>query len=86
MPETEGDAANPPLFAWLFGEDQARYSVATADVESLLSAAEAADVPARVIGQTGGQALILPDGTTLSLEVLERAHEEWLPRYMDGSP
>src|SRR5690606_38504062 len=38
----------------LFGEDQARYLVATAAPDALLAAAAAAGVPAQVVGQAGG--------------------------------
>jgi len=71
-----------PLHAWLFGEDQARYLVAVEAAESLLSAAAAAGVPARRIGTSGGDALILKGGDRISLEELRRAHEDWLPGYM----
>ena len=38
----------------LFGEDQARYLVATKDVAALLAAAAAAGVPAAEVGTLGG--------------------------------
>lgn len=40
--------------AFLFGEDQARYLVATANADALLAAAKAAGVPAAVLGRFGG--------------------------------
>ena len=76
---------SPPVHAWLFGEDQARYIVTGADGAALLKAAEAADVPATPIGTTGGTALILPEGDPISLDGLRRAHDTWLPAYMDGT-
>ena len=76
---------SPPIHAWLFGEDQARYIVTAEDGAALLAAAEAAGVPAARIGTTGGTALILPEGDPISLDGLRRAHETWLPAYMDGS-
>jgi phosphoribosylformylglycinamidine synthase len=73
----------------LFGEDQARYIVTTEDdaalLAALLDAAEAAGVPAARIGTTGGTALILPEGDPISLDDLGRAHERWLPDYMEGA-
>jgi len=74
-----------PLHAWLFGEDQSRYIVAADDPDAILEAAQAAAVPARIIGQTGGGALTLAGGPTISLDALRTAHEGWLPDYM-GTP
>jgi phosphoribosylformylglycinamidine synthase subunit PurL len=74
----------PPLHAWLFGEDQARYIVTGADGAAILDAAAAVGVPAAVIGSTGGATLILPEGDPISLDGLRTAHETWLPAYMDG--
>jgi phosphoribosylformylglycinamidine synthase len=67
----------------LFGEDQARYLVTVGDAEALLAAAEQAGVPARVLGQTGGDSLILAEGEAISLADLRVGHEGWLPGYMD---
>jgi phosphoribosylformylglycinamidine synthase II len=75
------DAANMGL---LFGEDQARYLIATSDAESILLAAENADIPAIIIGQTGGDALTLSAGDHISLAELRIAHEDWMPTYMEG--
>ncbi|WP_193371418.1 phosphoribosylformylglycinamidine synthase subunit PurL [Pelagibius marinus] len=79
----EQEPGNPPLAAWLFGEDQARYLVTTAQADALLAAAVEAGVPARVIGQTGGDRLILAEGEAISLAELRAGHEGWLPGYMD---
>jgi phosphoribosylformylglycinamidine synthase len=78
------DPKSPPVHAWLFGEDQARYIVTCADGAALLDAAETAGIPATRIGTTGGTALILPEGDPISLDGLREAHETWLPAYMDG--
>ncbi len=79
----EQEPGNPPLAAWLFGEDQARYLVTTAQADALLAAAVEVGVPARVIGQTGGDRLILAEGEAISLAELRAGHEGWLPGYMD---
>ena len=71
-----------PRHAWLFGEDQARYLVTAADPAALLKAAQAAGVPAAVIGKTGGSALTIKGERPISLPELRDAHEGWLPRYM----
>ena len=76
------EAAIPPVHAWLFGEDQARYIVTVTQAAPILSAAAKAGVPAAVIGTTGGNALTLSGGHTISLDVLSAAHESWLPDYM----
>ena len=39
-----------------------------------------------MIGRTGGNALILPDGEAISVARLRAAHESWLPAYMAGKP
>ena len=72
----------PPLHACLFGEDQARYLIETADAQAVLHAAQAAGVPARVIGTVGGAALTLPGGGAISVYALKAANEAWLPGYM----
>jgi phosphoribosylformylglycinamidine synthase len=74
---------NPPLHAWLFGEDQARYLVTVKDGEAFCEAAHGAGVSAVVIGRTGGESLDLPGGQPISLDELRRAHEGWLPAYME---
>ncbi len=72
----------PPHGFW-FGEDQARYLLAVADPAALLAAAAAAGIPARPLGSTGGRDLTLPDGATISLHALRRAHERFLPDWLD---
>ena len=74
-----------PAHAALFGEDQARYLIATKDAEGVIAAAKAAGVPAKRIGKTGGSALTLPGGQSISVAELREAHEGWLPAYMAGA-
>ncbi len=73
---------SPPPMAWLFGEDQARYVVATAEPERLLAAADAAGVPAAAVGRTGGDRLTVEGHGSISLGELRDGHEGWLPAYM----
>ncbi|MBW7921733.1 MAG: phosphoribosylformylglycinamidine synthase subunit PurL [Rubellimicrobium sp.] len=47
----------------LFGEDQARYLLATADAPALLAAATAAGIPAAEVGRIGGDTARLGDDT-----------------------
>ena len=75
-----------PLHAWLFGEDQGRYLIETADAAAALAAATAADVPAAVIGETVAEpSLTLRKGCPISLARLREAHEGWLPGWIGGS-
>ena len=74
--------AGIPGHGWWFGEDQARYVVATADPEVILVAAKAAEVPARKIGETAAGSLTLAGADAISLDELRTIHEGWLPKYM----
>jgi phosphoribosylformylglycinamidine synthase len=73
----------PDGVAELFGEDQARYVIATdaATAETTVARAKAADVPARIIGSTGGAELVL-NGQSIAVAALRSAHESWFPKYM----
>ncbi len=72
----------PALHAWGFGEDQGRYLVTAADAKGLLARAKMADVPAAVVGHTGGNELTLAGTGAISVAQLKAAHEGWLPGYM----
>jgi phosphoribosylformylglycinamidine synthase subunit PurL len=73
-----------PAHAWFFGEDQARYVLSVSAQEAALILAEAAKagVAAAQIGVVGGTSLQLGSDAPLNLDILARAHEEWLPHYM----
>jgi phosphoribosylformylglycinamidine synthase len=71
-----------PSNAFLFGEDQARYIVETADPDTVFEAARTAGVPARAIGAVGGVALTLSGGGAISIDALRATNEAWLPNYM----
>ncbi|MBZ0127934.1 MAG: phosphoribosylformylglycinamidine synthase subunit PurL [Rhodobacteraceae bacterium] len=62
---------------WFFGEDQARYLLATRDPAGLLAAAAKAGVPARNIGKTGGDQVRLGEAA-IPLADLRHAHETGL--------
>ena len=81
-----GMVLRPPdtSIPWLFGEDQARYLVATDDPDGLLAAAEEAAVPAEAVGRTGGDALTVGAASSISLAEMRRLHEDWLPAFMGG--
>jgi phosphoribosylformylglycinamidine synthase len=74
----------PPLHAWLFGEDQGRYLVTSADGAKLLAAARSAGVDAALLGRTGGAELTVSGAGPISVADLRRAHEGWLPAFMAG--
>ncbi|MGV4876501.1 phosphoribosylformylglycinamidine synthase subunit PurL [Acetobacter indonesiensis] len=68
--------------AFWFGEDQARYLVCVEDADGFCQKAEKAGVPARLIGRSGGNELILPNGVTISAARLTVAHEAFFPALM----
>jgi phosphoribosylformylglycinamidine synthase subunit PurL len=70
--------------AWLFGEDQARYLLALPPMAAaeVVARASAQDIPARIVGSTGGDTLTVAGTGNISLETLREAHEGWLPGYM----
>jgi phosphoribosylformylglycinamidine synthase len=75
-----------PAHAAFFGEDQARYLITCAPdaATGILSAAQAAGVPAQALGLTGGDALRLPGEASISVAELTAAYEGWFPAYMAG--
>jgi phosphoribosylformylglycinamidine synthase len=78
--------ADSPAHAhpYLFGEDQARYLVATPDAEAVMAAARDAGVPVSLAGQVGGETFASPELFAIPLERLRAAHEGWMPNYMEG--
>ncbi len=72
----------PALHGWLFGEDQARYIIATNEADVILSEATAAGVSAEKIGKTGGKMLTVGPQATISVEDLAAGHQGWLPEFM----
>jgi phosphoribosylformylglycinamidine synthase len=82
----EPGPAGIPALGWWFGEDQARYLVATDRPDQVLAAAMAAGVPAGRVGTVDragdGAALTLAGADAISLDELRRAHEDWLPNFM----
>jgi phosphoribosylformylglycinamidine synthase len=75
--------SDPPCIAYLFGEDQARYLLETADPATVLAAARAEGISARAVGTVGGVALTLPGAGAISVNALKTANEAWLPGYME---
>lgn len=73
-----------PPHAFLFGEDQGRYLVATATAAKVLEDAGKSGVSALILGQSGGDSLKLDRLGIISVDELRHAHESWLPGYMAG--
>ena len=74
--------SNAHAHPFLFGEDQARYLVATRDPEGLIATAQAEGVHALVVGEAGGDAFASRELFSIPLARLRDAHEGWLPSYM----
>ncbi|MBS0412655.1 MAG: phosphoribosylformylglycinamidine synthase II, partial [Proteobacteria bacterium] len=69
---------------FLFGEDQARYLIATRGPEAIIAAALAAGVPVAPVGTVGGEAFGSTGVFSIPLARLRAANEDWMPRYMGG--
>ena len=74
-----------PSHAFFYGEDQARYLIATGSADELLAAARAAGVPAVQLGYSGGTSLVVEGLVSLTLAEIKAAHEDWLPTYMNAA-
>ncbi len=74
-----------PTHAFLYGEDQARYVVATGTPDVLLAEAGKAGVPAVLLGYSGGSSLVVKGLVSLPLSDIKVAHEAWLPTYMNAT-
>lgn len=68
----------------LFGEDQARYIIAVRDPAPIKTAAQRAGLAVRSIGITGGYALQLGSTAAISVDMMRRAHQAFLPDLMGG--
>ncbi|HUC65248.1 MAG TPA: phosphoribosylformylglycinamidine synthase subunit PurL [Stellaceae bacterium] len=79
--EVAAPAGIAPHGFW-FGEDQARYVLATADPEGVSGRLQAAGVPVLCLGATGGDALTVAGSGAISTAELRRINEAWLPAYM----
>jgi phosphoribosylformylglycinamidine (FGAM) synthase-like enzyme len=68
--------------AFLFGEDQGRYLIATAEPDPIVAAGREAGLNIALAGQAGGQDFACHELFRISLERLREAHEAWMPAYM----
>jgi phosphoribosylformylglycinamidine synthase len=78
-----GTAVRPHAF--FYGEDQARYLIATGSGDDVLEAAQAAGVQAVQLGYSGGSSLVVDGLVSLALADIKAAHEDWLPTYMNAA-
>jgi len=62
--------------------ETARYLVALNDPTPVLQAARAAGVPAVILGEAGGDAILIERTLDLLLADLRTAHEGWMPAFM----
>jgi phosphoribosylformylglycinamidine synthase len=69
----------------MFGEDQARYLVATSQPDAVIAAAHAAGVNAAKAGVVGGDAFGSHGLFHIPLDRLRAINEEWLPAYVAGT-
>ena len=58
--------------------------ITAADASAVLRAAEAAGVPAMILGLTGGDALTFA-GESAAIDDLKEVFEAWLPGYMGAA-
>lgn len=74
---------NIPVYAYLFGEDQARYVIAIDPKmqTSIQKKAQEKHIPISVIGTTGGSDISIL-GEKISISELRTAHENTLPAFM----
>jgi len=72
---------------WLFGEDQARYILATTEdaVGIISEKALRAEVNLAEIGRVGGTRLTLNSGDAIPINTLNELHTEWFPSYTNVS-
>ena len=70
---------------FLFGEDQGRYLIATADPDPIATAGRAAGLNIALAGQAGGTDFACHELFRIPLERLRAAHEGWMPAYMAGA-
>jgi phosphoribosylformylglycinamidine synthase len=74
-----------PAHAFWFGEEQARYIIATTDATTVLAAASRARIPARTIGRSEGQYLTLPNLAPISLTTLAGQRDGFFAAWMSDN-
>lgn len=74
-----------PLFAYLFGEDQARYVISASKnmADDITKAAKESGVYVLQIGDVGGSEMLI-NGQAVSIKELKELNEKVIPEYMKG--
>lgn len=75
-------SAKGPASYW-YGEDQARYVVATSNPDKVIANCSQSQIPVTAIGSTGGTKISL-EGNHVEIADLTSVNEAWLPNYMAG--
>ncbi len=70
--------------AFLFGEDQGRYLIATEDASAIVAAGHLAGLNIALAGQAGGTDFACHELFRIPLAQLRAAHEGWMPAFMGG--
>jgi phosphoribosylformylglycinamidine synthase len=70
--------------SFCFGEDQGRYllSVPDSKADAVLAEAKKSGVPAALLGETGGDKVVIAELGEVAVAALRRAHESWFPAFM----
>ncbi|MPZ56926.1 MAG: phosphoribosylformylglycinamidine synthase subunit PurL [Rhizobiales bacterium] len=86
--QLDASPSDIPAHAFWFGEDQGRYALTLRAnaVAAVVARAQAAGIPLRHLGTTGGDALTLPGERHMLAANLRQCSESWLPAYMAGGP
>ena len=77
-------SAGHSLHAAAFGEDQGRYLVAASkdNAQTMIEQAYSMGIAACIVAHIEGDEIVISGEDKLSLSILRKAHEEWLPNYM----
>jgi phosphoribosylformylglycinamidine synthase len=70
--------------AFLFGEDQGRYLIASSDPDPIVALAHTAGLNVAHAGQAGGEDFACHTLFRIPLDRLRAANEGWMPAYMGG--
>ncbi|EUK18771.1 phosphoribosylformylglycinamidine synthase subunit PurL [Commensalibacter papalotli (ex Servin-Garciduenas et al. 2014)] len=68
--------------AYWFGEDQARYLIMTSKKDTLLQAAKEHNIPARLVGCTGGDSIVMPSGAVITIARMRTASKSFFEKLM----
>jgi phosphoribosylformylglycinamidine synthase len=81
-----GQAGLPDAIPFWFGEDQARYVIASPfeKAEKIVAEARAAYIQVAELGRTGGEEIVIDETARMPVAKLRAAHEGWFPRFMAG--